>query len=153
VRQPALLHWLDQSLDAKCKSEHCFIACMYLYHGIRIPPPETIRPYRYPHTHTYVRQRQLLHQPPRYIWKLSNDRSYVPRVRGHKRATARAGLPHGMAVLDVRGTMAREAADEMFPQDMRICVFTVRATDLVSIGRRAPTLSELSCDCRHSPDQ
>jgi hypothetical protein len=67
----------------------------------------------------------------------------LPCVSEATRATARAGLPHGMAVLDVRGTMAREAADEMFPQDMRICVFTVRATDLVSIGRRAPTLSEL----------
>ena len=49
-----------------------------------------------------------------------------------------------MAVLDVRGTMAREAADEMFPQDMHICVrVTVRATDLASIGRAPARLSEL----------
>ena len=44
------------------------------------------------------------------------------RVCVSEATVAPAGRAHGMAVLDVRGTMAREAADEMFPEDMHICV-------------------------------
>lgn len=116
--------------------------CLHVGVCTCIPPPETIRPYRYPHTH--VRTTALVVASAAALYIYGNCPTIdLPCVSEATRATARAGLPHGMAVLDVRGTMAREAADEMFPQDMRICVFTVRATDLVSIGRRAPTLSEL----------
>jgi hypothetical protein len=53
------------------------------------------------------------------LWEVSNDRSGVCRVCVSEATARRAD---GVEVLDVRGTMAREAADEMFPEDTHICV-------------------------------
>jgi hypothetical protein len=63
------------------------------------------------------------------LWEVSKDLACrAPRVRVVRGdGPAGLGLTAWRAVLDVGGTMAREAADEMFPQDMHICV---RATDL-----------------------